>query len=190
MWRLGECSPTGPATVFVNRQANTQKPNWSCGAASTEDHRRKIMTSKGMDIPPATPPPYLIPAEGQSDVKVYNVHTPFNPPESTIQDIPYQVQTSHTYAAAQQPKQKFISYETEMGREPVMTSCPTCQTQVMSNVTYKVGKYAWLMCLLFIVCGLFCLCCLIPFFVKFFKDVYHSCPRCNRVLHVNKKTCC
>lgn len=33
-------------------------------------------------------------------------------------------------------------------------------------------------------------CCLIPFFVNHFKDAYHSCPRCRRVLHVHKKRCC
>lgn len=33
-------------------------------------------------------------------------------------------------------------------------------------------------------------CCLLPFFLKFFKDVYHSCPKCHRVLHVDKKQCC
>ncbi|XP_035253883.1 lipopolysaccharide-induced tumor necrosis factor-alpha factor homolog-like isoform X2 [Anguilla rostrata] len=134
------------------------------------------------------PPPYLIQTEGQgSGVKVYHVHTPFNPPESTISDG-YQVQTSgNTYA---EPKQKFVSYDMELGRSPGMTTCTSCQTQVMTNVTYKVGTYAWLMCILFILCGLVIGCCLIPFFVKFFKDAYHTCPRCNRVLHVDKKKCC
>ncbi|XP_033999766.1 lipopolysaccharide-induced tumor necrosis factor-alpha factor homolog isoform X2 [Trematomus bernacchii] len=75
-------------------------------------------------------------------------------------------------------------------QQPGMTTCTSCQQQVMTNVTYKAGTYAWLMCLLFICCGLFCLCCLIPFFLKDFKDAYHTCPRCNRVLHIEKKKCC
>lgn len=33
-------------------------------------------------------------------------------------------------------------------------------------------------------------CCLIPFFVNSFKDAYHTCPRCRRVLHIHRKTCC
>lgn len=33
-------------------------------------------------------------------------------------------------------------------------------------------------------------CCLIPFFLKHFKDAYHTCPRCQRVLYVDKKKCC
>ena len=50
-------------------------------------------------------------------------------------------------------KSRFVSYETELGRSPGMTSCASCQQQVMTNVTYKAGTYAWLMCLLFICCG-------------------------------------
>eukprot|EP00063_Salmo_salar_P068884 XP_014043719.1 PREDICTED: cell death-inducing p53-target protein 1 homolog [Salmo salar] len=88
------------------------------------------------------------------------------------------------------PTQKFVSYETELGRSEGMTTCTSCQQQVMTNVTYKVGAYAWLMCILFILCGLVVGCCLIPFFMKHFKDAYHSCPRCNRILHVDKKRCC
>ncbi|XP_036408005.1 lipopolysaccharide-induced tumor necrosis factor-alpha factor homolog [Megalops cyprinoides] len=137
------------------------------------------------------PPPYIIPVEGQSDdVKVYHVHTPFNPPPSTIQENAYQLQTSSSTQAGPPPKQKFVSYETELGRHPGMTTCTSCQVQVMTNVTYKVGAYAWLMCFLFILCGLVIGCCLIPFFVKHFKDAYHSCPRCNQILHVEKKRCC
>uniref|UniRef100_A0A672L4B2 Lipopolysaccharide-induced tumor necrosis factor-alpha factor homolog n=1 Tax=Sinocyclocheilus grahami TaxID=75366 RepID=A0A672L4B2_SINGR len=88
-------------------------------------------------------------------------------------------------------KNKFVSYESyELGRNPGMATCTTCQQQVLTNVTYKVGVYAWLMCLLFILCGLILCCCLIPFFMKFFKDVYHTCPKCNKILHIERKRCC
>lgn len=33
-------------------------------------------------------------------------------------------------------------------------------------------------------------CCLAPFFVDCFKDAHHVCPRCHRVLHIHRKTCC
>ncbi|KAJ8345069.1 hypothetical protein SKAU_G00292620 [Synaphobranchus kaupii] len=152
----------------------------------TGKHQKKTMTTENSSG--KAPPPYLIETKGQAEnVKVYNVHTPFNPPQSTIQEGPYQSQQS---AAFNESKQKYVSYERDLGRTPGMATCTSCQTQVMTNVTYKVGTYAWLMCLLFIVCGLVIGCCLIPFFVKFFKDAYHTCPRCNRVLHVDKKKCC
>ncbi|XP_041851341.1 lipopolysaccharide-induced tumor necrosis factor-alpha factor homolog [Melanotaenia boesemani] len=144
------------------------------------------------------PPPYLIPVEGQGGgVKVYHVHTPFTPPtseeNSTTRVTP--VYTSGggglgTGANTSDGKQKFVSYDVGLGSNPGMTTCPSCQQQVMTNVTYKAGTYAWLMCLLFICLGLVLCCCLIPFFMKRFKDAYHTCPRCHKVLHVEKKQCC
>uniref|UniRef100_A0A3Q4GW57 Si:ch211-157c3.4 n=1 Tax=Neolamprologus brichardi TaxID=32507 RepID=A0A3Q4GW57_NEOBR len=112
------------------------------------------------------PPPYIIPDNQGDGVRVYHPHTPFTP-----------------------GKKKFVSYDMGLGTEPGMTTCASCQQQVMTNVTYKAGTYAWLMCLLFICCLVLC-CCLIPFFMKRFKDAYHTCPRCNRVLHVEKRKCC
>ncbi|XP_060882834.1 lipopolysaccharide-induced tumor necrosis factor-alpha factor homolog-like [Labrus mixtus] len=145
-------------------------------------------------------PPYIIPeGQGQSQgdgVTVYKVHSPFD------------FQNHGTNAANAQPvftsgggglgsgletgdgKRRFVSYDAALGDSPGMTSCTSCQQQVMTNVTYKAGTYAWLMCLLFICCGLVLCCCLIPFFMKRFKDAYHTCPRCNRVLHVEKRKCC
>ncbi|KAL6476205.1 hypothetical protein MHYP_G00147040 [Metynnis hypsauchen] len=138
------------------------------------------------------PPPYIIPVESKGDnVKVYKVHTPFNPASSTHED--YQIRTHTTNvqsSSADDGKNKFVSYDSQLGRTPGMTSCTTCREQVLTNVTYKVGAFAWLMCILFILCGLVVGCCLIPFFIKHFKDAYHSCPRCNRILYVEKKRCC
>ncbi|XP_017272185.1 lipopolysaccharide-induced tumor necrosis factor-alpha factor homolog isoform X1 [Kryptolebias marmoratus] len=144
------------------------------------------------------PPPYLIPVESQeSDVKVYHVHTPFQPPAA--QDLTAStnrpVYTSGgggvgTERLPGESKKNYVSYDVGLGRQSGMTTCSSCQQQVMTNVTYKAGTYAWLMCLLFICCGLFLCCCLIPFFLDSFKDAHHTCPRCNRVLHVEKKQCC
>ncbi|KAG8007137.1 Solute carrier family 2 [Nibea albiflora] len=134
--------------------------------------------------------------EGQGDgVKVYHLHTPFNPNASQQASNVTPVYTSGGGGSGAglesgDGKRKFVSYDTALGRTPGMTTCTSCQQQVMTNVSYKAGMYAWLMCLLFICCGLVLCCCLIPFFVKKFKDVYHTCPRCNRVLHIEKKKCC
>ncbi|XP_045571894.1 cell death-inducing p53-target protein 1 [Salmo salar] len=176
-----------------------------------------------MSVNGKEPPPYNIPGQVDDGVKVYHVHTPFNPPSSTIPSDNYSMSQSQSQGkpvytsggggiggggiggggiggggiggggiggGGGAPTQKFVSYETELGRSEGMTTCTSCQQQVMTNVTYKVGAYAWLMCILFILCGLVVGCCLIPFFMKHFKDAYHSCPRCNRILHVDKKRCC
>ncbi|XP_023677541.1 lITAF domain-containing protein [Paramormyrops kingsleyae] len=137
------------------------------------------MSASANGDPGTIPPPYVISVGETDDVKVYHPHTPFTPPEST----PYR-------NVQPESKNKFVSYETELSRSPGMTTCINCQQQVMTEVTYKVGAYAWLMCLLFILCGLVIGCCLLPFFMKFFKDVYHSCPKCHQIINVQKKKCC
>ncbi|XP_029997778.1 cell death-inducing p53-target protein 1-like [Sphaeramia orbicularis] len=134
-------------------------------------------------------------ADGGSDgVRVYHVHTPFpNQETHTGTNIPVYTSGGGNLGAtlgSGEGKQKFVSYDTALGFNPGMTTCPNCQQQVMTNVSYKAGKYAWLMCLLFICLGLILCCCLIPLLMKRFKDAYHTCPRCNRVLHVEKRQCC
>ncbi|XP_062295558.1 lipopolysaccharide-induced tumor necrosis factor-alpha factor homolog [Scomber scombrus] len=139
------------------------------------------------------PPPYLIPVEDQgAGVRVYHVHTPFTPPSEQESSTVYTSGGGGMGSGLESAdgKRKFVSYDTALGHAPGMTTCTSCQQQVMTNVTYKAGTYAWLMCLLFICCGLILCCCLIPFFLKNFKDTYHTCPRCNRVLHVEKRQCC
>lgn len=51
------------------------------------------------------------------------------------------------------PKPKFVSYETRLIRSPALTTCPSCEAQVTTRVSYKVGVFAWLMCLVFVLCG-------------------------------------
>lgn len=124
---------------------------------------------------------------------MYHLHTPFNPTTPSPGSTPVYTGGGGGSLASgvdSEGKNRFISYDTALGSTPGMTTCTSCQQQVMTNVTYKAGTYAWLMCLLFICCGLVLCCCLIPFFLKSFKDAYHTCPRCNRVLHVEKKKCC
>ncbi|XP_027012638.1 lipopolysaccharide-induced tumor necrosis factor-alpha factor homolog-like [Tachysurus fulvidraco] len=138
------------------------------------------------------PPPYVIPVDkGGDDVRVYKVHTPFDPKSTSASASDFRVPTqSTTNYTTPTDRNRYVNYESELGRSPGMVTCPNCREQVLTHVTYKVGTYAWLMCLLFILCGFIIGCCLLPFCLKFFKDVYHSCPKCNRVLYVNKKKCC
>ncbi|CAL8342962.1 unnamed protein product [Merluccius merluccius] len=138
-------------------------------------------------------PPYILPMEGEqgSESIVYHLHSPFTPPGEEDFSKPAASGTQPPHRASPDPgKQRFVSPDSDLGHTPGMTTCTSCQQQVMTNVTYKAGTYAWLMCLLFICCGLVLCCCLIPFFLKNFKDAYHTCPRCNRVLYVDKKKCC
>ncbi|KAI1896091.1 hypothetical protein AGOR_G00091230 [Albula goreensis] len=164
------------------------------------------MTATGdqeMSTSDAPPPPDGTPdGAAFEEVKVYHLHTPFNPPEYTestvVQTEETVVQTMETVVQAETPvpgnesppPQKFVSHETELGRSPGTTTCVSCEKQVLTNVEYKVGAYAWIMCIVFILFGLVICCCIIPFLAKHFKDAYHTCPLCNRVLHIEKKSCC
>ncbi|XP_045904216.1 cell death-inducing p53-target protein 1-like isoform X1 [Micropterus dolomieu] len=147
-----------------------------------------------------TPPPFFLPDGSQSgqDVRIYQIHSPFSPPPppsfsfSPGVGCSTQTHTSLSVSALplSTPRPKFVAYERELYRSPALTTCPSCQTRVTTQVTYKVGFQAWLMCFVFVLCGLVLGCCLIPLFVNYFKDAYHTCPRCQRVLHIHRKTCC
>uniref|UniRef100_A0A667WEE9 LITAF domain-containing protein n=1 Tax=Myripristis murdjan TaxID=586833 RepID=A0A667WEE9_9TELE len=124
----------------------------------------------------------------EQDVRIYHIHSPFNPNLSSVFSILSSSPVSSVSLSP--PRPRFVSYEMELCHSPGLTTCPTCQTQVTTQVTYCVGTHAWLICLLFVLCGLVLGCCLIPFFVRYFKDAYHTCPRCRQVLHIHRKTCC
>ncbi|XP_019719989.1 cell death-inducing p53-target protein 1-like [Hippocampus comes] len=122
------------------------------------------------------PPPFTIPVDAPAP---YSLHTPF-----------HLVATETITPVVPVSKTTVTSYNTALGFHSGMTTCPSCQQQVMTNVSYKPGKYAWLMTLLFFCLGLVLCCCLLPLFFKRFKDAHHTCPRCNRLLHVEKRKCC
>uniref|UniRef100_A0A8C6L7I4 LITAF domain-containing protein n=1 Tax=Nothobranchius furzeri TaxID=105023 RepID=A0A8C6L7I4_NOTFU len=121
----------------------------------------------------------------EQDLRIYHVNPPYIPPTPPVfsplpvSDIP-----------SRGPRPMVVSYKTKLFGSPALMMCTSCQTQVTTEVTFKVGTYAWLVCLLFVFCGLFFGCCLIPFFLNHFKDAHHTCPHCLLVLHIEKRKCC
>ncbi|KAK9540660.1 hypothetical protein VZT92_003100 [Zoarces viviparus] len=149
--------------------------------------------------PLSTPPLYFLPGDSHSgpSVRFYHINSPSTPPPPSSTLSPgvgctTEARTPRTVSASPQlpVRQTHVSYEMELFCYPALTTCPSCQTRVTTQVTYKIGRFAWLMCLVFVFCGLWIGCCLIPFFVNYFKDTCHACPRCKLFLHMHKRTCC
>ncbi|XP_044202242.1 LITAF domain-containing protein-like [Thunnus albacares] len=69
---------------------------------------------------------------------------------------------------------------------PAEMVCPTCRNTIITKIEYRNGFLTWLLCGLL---GIFVCwpCCLIPFCVDACKDVEHSCPSCNTVLHIHQR---
>ncbi|XP_061626339.1 lipopolysaccharide-induced tumor necrosis factor-alpha factor homolog [Phyllopteryx taeniolatus] len=156
------------------------------------------------DEPFPTLPVYYSPDDKPGpQVKIYHVHSPLRrapsplpPPDSCSFTFhpggvcpPTKSPPQVCAPPVLTPIPKFVSHESDLYRSPALTSCPTCRVQVTTRVHYRAGTYAWVMCVLFVLCGLVLGCCLIPFFVEHFKDAHHSCPQCHRLLHVHRRTC-
>uniref|UniRef100_A0A672Z9C0 LITAF domain-containing protein n=1 Tax=Sphaeramia orbicularis TaxID=375764 RepID=A0A672Z9C0_9TELE len=66
---------------------------------------------------------------------------------------------------------------------PGQMQCPCCHNTVTTQISYKNGWVTWLIVATLFLCWP---CFIIPFFVDSCKDVVHSCPICNNVIHIHK----
>jgi len=48
------------------------------------------------------------------------------------------------------------------GSQPTRAKCPYCQTDITTNIRYKVGGFAWLVCASIFCLGLTLCLCLLP----------------------------
>uniref|UniRef100_A0A3Q2ZCR6 Si:ch211-202h22.7 n=1 Tax=Kryptolebias marmoratus TaxID=37003 RepID=A0A3Q2ZCR6_KRYMA len=135
---------------------------------------------------PDVPPPYPGPPLVQSSV----VNQPAPAAQAAPQPMP-QPAPQPMPQPAPQPIFVFFSANPVVVQAlprdvPGQMFCPHCQNNIVTTTHYKVGTQTWL------ICGLVALflcwpCCLIPFCVNDCKDVVHSCPTCQRVVHIYKR---
>ncbi|XP_035516432.1 lipopolysaccharide-induced tumor necrosis factor-alpha factor homolog [Morone saxatilis] len=138
------------------------------------------MEKEQVPLPGMAAPPYPGPPVG---------FNPANQPQPGVQIV--EQHAFHYFA--QQPQAQVIQPVTQtvvVQQLPTDVSgqmmCPRCQIHVVTQVRYRNGMLTWLICGTL---GILLLwpCCLIPFIVDSCKDVEHSCPVCNNVLHIYKR---
>ncbi|XP_042341787.1 LITAF domain-containing protein-like [Plectropomus leopardus] len=128
--------------------------------------------------PPEPAPPYPGPP-GNYNMGVYQAQPTIQP----IQQPAYQYSQQHAHVHSVNPVVVVQQLPTDC---PGQMICPHCQSTVVTKTKHKNGMLTWLICG---VLGLFLcwFCCFIPFCVDATKDVEHSCPTCNNVLHIHKR---
>ncbi|CAL9700616.1 unnamed protein product [Knipowitschia caucasica] len=128
-----------------------------------------------MDKSTLDPPPYSGPGPGFA-VQQQGPPMYYQPPAQPV---------SYQYSTQQQVVQSVVVVHAQPSESPGQMKCPFCQKDVVTMTNYKNGLLTWLICGAI---GLFFWpCCWIPFCIDACKDVEHSCPSCNSVLHLHKR---
>jgi len=122
-------------------------------------------------------PPFGAPPPYQQDLPSHQL---YGPPPGPVTTQGYPI--SDTVVITQPAAVTVIHAYGVFGRHPISLTCPGCQANVTTSITYHVGGLAWLLFSMLCIFGCWLGCCLIPFLVDDCKDVIHSCPNCHRVI--------
>ncbi|KAH9402052.1 hypothetical protein TYRP_016626 [Tyrophagus putrescentiae] len=69
-----------------------------------------------------------------------------------------------------------------LGPESCRHKCPACHANVMTSTKSVPGTLTWILCIVLVLIGCICGCCLIPFYMDDCLDVEHRCPSCDAYL--------
>ncbi|CAH4015238.1 unnamed protein product [Pieris brassicae] len=72
----------------------------------------------------------------------------------------------------------------QVGSEPVGMRCPHCHEEIMTRADYKNSSKTHLAALILGLLFWWLCCCILPYFLKRWKNVEHFCPNCRRFLGV------
>nr|CDS19348.1 lipopolysaccharide induced TNF alpha factor [Echinococcus granulosus] len=131
------------------------------------------------EVFPTAPPPYSQVAAPFGTAPLVGNHPPgYQSPPVYPTGPGYPPPPAQPY-----PSQATVVYTSgALGPGPSRFFCPTCQREVLTNVTYESGLLTWLLVVLIFFLGGPLFCCLIPLCCPPCKDVEHLCPICGRFL--------
>ena len=70
-------------------------------------------------------------------------------------------------------------FVTTLGSKSTCMTCPHCHEEIDTDIKTSRSSRTWLSgCIIFILVGWVCCCCLIPCCLKRCKNVKHFCPNC------------
>ncbi|KAL6481876.1 hypothetical protein MHYP_G00099560 [Metynnis hypsauchen] len=69
---------------------------------------------------------------------------------------------------------------------PGRMRCTSCQQEIFTVTRGVNGALTWAIFGTLLVCGAWP-CCLIPLFVNSCKDIEHTCPTCQNIVHIHKR---
>ena len=126
------------------------------------------------------PPPYTPQAAVYTTKSSYGVNGKQMPPppQAITASVSGGVTTAYLYGV--QPKRVF-------SRHPTSLICQHCNASVVTKPRAEVGAFTWLIAGGMVFVGLWLGCCIIPFFIDECKDIYHECPKCNKLIDVYKR---
>ncbi|CAI2379166.1 unnamed protein product [Moneuplotes crassus] len=64
---------------------------------------------------------------------------------------------------------------------PVYCECPSCNLPTHTRVEVKVSRLQWIVCIILLLVGLWCFCC-IPFYFRSLKAGRHYCKNCGALI--------
>ncbi|KAL7078375.1 hypothetical protein ACQ4LE_002439 [Meloidogyne hapla] len=102
--------------------------------------------------------------------------------DETTYDQHISVYPSNPHLMGSHPQITIPQLNLALGPFPQQAYCHNCKQQVLTRVNYVSGTFAWLLCFLFLLFGLFCGCCCIPFCVDSCKDGEHRCTQCDNYI--------